>query len=431
MNSEPRLPKLPFIIGDIVLVATALIVGKLTDHFISSEIVVIVACCVAAGAALLVAPFIADYTAQIRESVRHAREKLEQQAKHTNTVTENLGRTVAQIKAIEEAVHKSARDAETLPYRIKEKLSEFNEALVEKEEAERESLEDELNKLRATNAAQLQATADKVQKLTADWATLERASRNQLAAAQDAASHFGRQAHEMASQLEAQFAELDRLWRTLTAAGAALPTPAQAEPAIATPAPKLAAMELPTSDVGPETKLPLSDITNLTEPLEQQKLCASRKPSSEEPPASENKKIALDPEPSSQPTTPKAEVAVSLSAPTPELTTAPPSAAPDKALADPKSVGSKAVSSSDGTTRLLVTAYIGIGNKLFIRGDGLGLSWNKGAPMQFVSIGKWGWATHEANGPFRVRLYKNDKLASLGGEIILVPGHQTAVTALF
>ena len=29
---------------------------------------------------------------------------------------------------------------------------------------------------------------------------------------------------------------------------------------------------------------------------------------------------------------------------------------------------------SDGTTRLLVTAYIGIGNKVFVRGEGPGLS---------------------------------------------------------
>jgi hypothetical protein len=88
-------------------------------------------------------------------------------------------------------------------------------------------------------------------------------------------------------------------------------------------------------------------------------------------------------------------------------------------------------SSSDGATRLLATAYIGIGNKLFIRGDGPGLTWDTGVPMQFVSIGKWGWFTHDAAGPVRVKLYKNDQIPALSGEILLEPGKHTEATALF
>ena len=87
--------------------------------------------------------------------------------------------------------------------------------------------------------------------------------------------------------------------------------------------------------------------------------------------------------------------------------------------------------SADGATRLLVTAYIGIGNKLYIRGDGPGLSWDKGVPMKFVSIGKWGWATDDATGPVACKLYKNDETAALSGEVFLEPGQHVEVTALF
>ena len=80
---------------------------------------------------------------------------------------------------------------------------------------------------------------------------------------------------------------------------------------------------------------------------------------------------------------------------------------------------------------MLTTAYIGIGNKLFIRGDGPGLSWDKGVPMQFVSIGKWGWATHDATGRVRVKLLKNDDIAALTGDLTLEPGRHTEITALF
>jgi hypothetical protein len=92
----------------------------------------------------------------------------------------------------------------------------------------------------------------------------------------------------------------------------------------------------------------------------------------------------------------------------------------------------EAALSSDGATRLLVTAYIGIGNKLFARGSGPGLSWEKGVPLHFVSIGKWRWDTPDATGPVQIKLYKNDQVecASLG-TLELEPGHQHEVTATF
>jgi len=90
------------------------------------------------------------------------------------------------------------------------------------------------------------------------------------------------------------------------------------------------------------------------------------------------------------------------------------------------------VLTSDGATRLLVTAYIGIGNRLFIRGHGPGLSWDKGVPLQFVSIGKWRWETNDAGGPVRFKLYKNDAVECAAlGEQSVEPGHQQEVTAAF
>ncbi|HVS53178.1 MAG TPA: hypothetical protein VHD62_12550 [Opitutaceae bacterium] len=88
--------------------------------------------------------------------------------------------------------------------------------------------------------------------------------------------------------------------------------------------------------------------------------------------------------------------------------------------------------SSDGATRLIVTAYIGIGNRLFIRGAGPGLTWEKGIPLQFVSIGKWRWETNDATAPVQFKLYKNDELecAALGAQSI-DPGYQQEVSASF
>lgn len=104
----------------------------------------------------------------------------------------------------------------------------------------------------------------------------------------------------------------------------------------------------------------------------------------------------------------------------------------DDTPARPSAEVAERVLSSDGATRLLVTAYIGIGNRLFIRGAGPGLTWEKGIPLQFVSIGKWRWETNDASGPVEFKLYKNDDIecAALGAQK-LDPGYQQEVTAAF
>ena len=76
---------------------------------------------------------------------------------------------------------------------------------------------------------------------------------------------------------------------------------------------------------------------------------------------------------------------------------------------------------NDRSTSIIATAYIGIGNKLTIRGTGPGLSWEKGAPMQFLSNGKWGWSALDVEEPVICRIYRNDEEPSLDGDIELQP----------
>ena len=104
---------------------------------------------------------------------------------------------------------------------------------------------------------------------------------------------------------------------------------------------------------------------------------------------------------------------------------------------DDSAVGSSALAServmtSDGATRLIVTAYIGIGNRLFIRGEGPSLSWEKGVAMQFVSIGKWRWESNDVTAPVSFKVYKNDDLeCTMLGSRMLEPGHQHEFSASF
>jgi len=114
----------------------------------------------------------------------------------------------------------------------------------------------------------------------------------------------------------------------------------------------------------------------------------------------------------------------------PDELPAAPAATPEFKLHSPDATVSSMT--ADGATRLLATAYIGIGNRLFIRGEGPGLTWEKGVPLQFVSIGKWRWETTEANAPIAFKLYKNDTVECTAlGEQSITPGHLTEVTAAF
>ena len=431
MNLEPapRLPKWIFFAIDAGLLVTAFIIVFFNDKNPYAPVPLISAVvCVMLAAVVGLVPFLIDYAADSAEYIQQERGRTEEQVQRLQAAGESLARAAAQIKAVEEAVHKSAHAAETLPYRMQEKLVEFNAALAEKEENENESLEEELAELRAANSDQLKAVAEKIQKSIADWTTLEATSRKQLVAAETAAAKMQNFAGDSAAQFETRLtaimatidAKLARLENPTSAdKGAAPVTTIVAEPSVVEapkplPAPETAPLvesvamvennpkESPS--LAEEVKIKKNRPTRKSRP--EDTLAAMSKPSAsapseEEPPADE---FTFSHEPAGN------------RAPGGTVRSAEPA---------------ESAASSDGATRLLATAYIGIGNKLFIRGEGPGLSWDKGVPMQFVSIGKWGWATNDALLPVRCELYKNDETAALTGEVVLDPGKHVEVTALF
>jgi hypothetical protein len=102
----------------------------------------------------------------------------------------------------------------------------------------------------------------------------------------------------------------------------------------------------------------------------------------------------------------------------------PPAAAPRKRkISAPRTQFMDESSSSlFATTTLVATAFIGPSNKLYLRGEGPGLSWSEGVPMNFVEIGKWSWTTTEASGPIRVQILKNDEEQDRSGILVVAPG---------
>jgi chemotaxis protein histidine kinase CheA len=459
MNLEPapRLPKWIFLAIDAGLLLIAFVIVYFAKDPYAPLPFVSAVLCAALAAVVGLVPFLVDFAADTAEAVERERERINDQVARLHAATESLARAAAQIKAVEEAVHKSARDAETLPYRMQEKLAEFNEALAAKEESDREALETELEELRAANSDQLKATAEKIAQATADWSALEVATRQHLAAAQTALTKLHGGAGDAAAQFEAKVSAalhaLDAKIAALKSAAARVPLAAVAAaeaphptphepparpapaPADAAPATEISApAPAPDSTSSPADAAPASETpAAAAEPPKPKKPRAPRKPKPEDMLAamSDAPAAASAPESSAE-TAPAASPEPAAAAlESPAAASAASSSSSEENGDSPAAGPAESSTSSDGATRLLATAYIGIGNKLFIRGDGPGLSWDHGIPMQFVSIGKWGWSTHDAAGPVRCKLYKNDETAALTGELVLEAGRHTEVTALF
>ncbi|MDG2168231.1 MAG: hypothetical protein P8L44_09945 [Opitutales bacterium] len=85
----------------------------------------------------------------------------------------------------------------------------------------------------------------------------------------------------------------------------------------------------------------------------------------------------------------------------------------------------------DGATRLIVGAFIGISNKLYIRGDGPGLDWDKGTPMELVGIGKWEWKSYDASAAIQCKVLINDEQWTDTENLTIEPNTTLETTASF
>ena len=87
--------------------------------------------------------------------------------------------------------------------------------------------------------------------------------------------------------------------------------------------------------------------------------------------------------------------------------------------------------SSTGTTSVVANVMIGIGNKPYLRGEGPGLNWDEGVPMNFIEIGKWAWSPSRKNASLTVQLYRNDNDPDQSGKIEVKAGEKIEITPQF
>lgn len=403
-DDAPKFPKLPFLLGDALLIGTAAYLAYDAGSPLPAAAVYAITACVALGALLAALPFVVDYSRRQDALLSERQNALEALARTTSAAVEQASIAAGGLHQISELAQRGLRAAEQLPHKLQERLNDFHRIQDESLSAELESLQQEVNTLRASDADKLDSAADKIQRAVSELAKFDGAL------------------HRRAMEIDAAVRRAEPA--IAGASGGAAPT------TVSAPAPRENKPE-------PGPAAPDSAGSATAPPGNDRGEAGERMPAA---PATVRKSAArrrtIDTAPPNFPT-PLVNAAVPVEA-TPDATkprratNSKETPSDDSAQLSPDEANPEPAMSSDGATRLIVTAYIGIGNKLFIRGKGAGLSWDRGVPLQFISIGKWRWESAEASGPVVAKLYKNDQVECISlGEMRLEPGHQQEVTASF
>jgi hypothetical protein len=83
------------------------------------------------------------------------------------------------------------------------------------------------------------------------------------------------------------------------------------------------------------------------------------------------------------------------------------------------------------STKITAQIDVGFGNTLYLRGDGPGLSWEKGLVLDCVADDKWSISFLDASEPVVFKFLINDQTWSLGDDFVAPPGADLTVSPTF
>jgi hypothetical protein len=89
------------------------------------------------------------------------------------------------------------------------------------------------------------------------------------------------------------------------------------------------------------------------------------------------------------------------------------------------------LSPAEQVTVVLAKIDVGFGNSMFIRGQGDGLSWDKGLPLSCIDGSAWVWSTRQAKGKVVFKLLLNDQVWARGEDVVVEAGRKIEVVPVF
>ncbi|MGB0742945.1 MAG: hypothetical protein ACPGSB_00330 [Opitutales bacterium] len=465
-DSQTTLSKWPFILGDILLVATALAIGILDNWQLTNWQVGACVAAVALGAAFFVLPYIVEYQVRVGEVKEGRAADLRSMEKHMLSAEQALDSLDARMRALEGAAANADAPYTELAESLDKQLSQFEAARVAQQEAI-SALQEHFKKLAAEEPPapldpevliQLEERLKALESRPTPEAKVSTAVVPKPPPAPAKPSLKGA-VKKPAPEPEPRLSEEK-------------PTP-EPESIVEEPEPETKEVPKPQKQIGlierpkrearerhrpEESRLLKRAITEkgdkssaavsriIESKAKEKELPAKASAETEkpEPKAAEpEKKVSTVEAPKEEPLQPEK--------PEPELSQAEkskvegqddsldldaevPAMDSSDMLFDDEEVSSplKKVKARKNDAVITAAVFIGIGNKPYLRGSGAGLSWEKGVLMEFQEIGKWRWvAPSETEEPLELQIYRNDEDADKSGKYTLEPGQKLEVSPVF
>lgn len=374
-----KTPKTPFIAGNILLAALAAALVFFGPNPWSISTVLLVVLCLATGGILTLLPFLLDQFALLNLN----RVRSTQASVNLRGAMEKADEIIEELRERKLEENPLRLVSERLPELVREKLGDAISANLPKpDERPAEILRkmDEFTPL----SKNLEKLHDDLRVLSSHAATREYV--------ETGLSNLGDDIH----RLEIKLDELRRLKLFDTDRSAETPlspvtTPHEEAPA----APQEIQDEEIAEETPPETAAP------------EEPAFESSSPEDSEPPEPEPKP---EPDPELEPE------------PEPE-----PDPAPEPAATKPKASSD---SKKPRLTKVIVSAFVGIQNGIYLRGDGPGLSLDKGARLEMTGIGEWVWSA-EISEEFSGELFLNDETSADIGPFPIAPGDVLTLNPFF
>lgn len=364
MNEKgyPVLPKWPFVAGDILLLGLATLIAILSPKPYST---IATSCIIIAGtlaALLLLAPFIVEYLTHMQMTNRNLQASVDQYSARSKQILDELGGIVLTLSSV---LEKSAQPAEDL----RESATALQKPLTGVDEGEARALQKKELDVVQSIAELRKAQEHKLQGLT----SLLRSIHKEVSVLSEKSATSTQDSER---RLESLVDKFDALLQT----------------AIAEP------LESP--------------------PLAEKDLDVVGEEESEIEMADDADPVVIDDAPAIEVAAAIEESEIVQNVPAEPLEEIPEDDFGEKSPLEPETPAlSRSAAEDPASLTLISNLNIGIGNTPYVRGEGLGLSWNKGIPMSFVEIGKWEWKVENADESAWVQIFKNDEISAYGNDI--------------
>ncbi|MFP4353403.1 MAG: hypothetical protein ACLFRP_10075 [Puniceicoccaceae bacterium] len=352
-----RTPKTPFVVGNILLAALAAALVFFGPEPFSMNTVLMVALCLFTGGLLTLLPFLLDQFAILNVQ----RSRVTQAAVNLKGALERSEGILAELRERGSEDSPLRVVAERLPELVETKLAEALARADAGAAGKREEIRSGIESLRPVPDA-LERLHDDVRTLSAHAATRERV-----------ATGLDRLSEEI-DGINVRIEELRRLRLFGTPAGTG---PVETPPEGSVPAGPPGGGNAAPHSATPTRRRSTNTPTPPGEPEEDA-------PGQSDPPK--------------RPSSPREEA---------------PRAAPEEQTAPPRAKSNR--------TSLVVSAFVGIRNGVFLRGDGPGLSETEGVRLEMTGIGEWTWSG-EPGEPFTAELLLNDETPADLGSFTVNPG---------